>query len=52
VAGHHIVVGSGAATAVAIVVDITGEGIVHVQPMRGSVASNAHLLDVDRASSV
>ena len=52
VAGHHIVVGSGAATAVAIVVDITGEGIVHVQPMRGSVASNAHLLGVDRASSV
>lgn len=51
VPGHHIVVGSGAAVAVAVVVDITDDGIVHVQPIRGSVASNAHLLD-DRASSV
>ena len=52
VAGHHIVVGSGAATPVAIVVDITGRGTVHVQPMRGSVASNADPLDADRGSSV
>lgn len=52
VPGHHIVVGSGAATAVAIVVDITDDGIVHVQPMHGSVASNAHLLNGDRASRV
>ncbi|MEZ5380756.1 MAG: hypothetical protein R2754_03050 [Microthrixaceae bacterium] len=51
VPGNHIVVGSGAAVAVAVVVDITDEGVVHVQPMRGSVASNAHLLDGDRASS-
>ena len=51
VPGHHIVVGSGAAVAVAVVVDITDEGVVHVQPMRGSVASNAHLLDGDRASN-
>ncbi len=47
--GRHIVVGSGAAVAVAVVVDITDEGIVHVQPLRGSVASNTHLLDTGRA---
>jgi hypothetical protein len=42
--GRHIVVGSGVARAVALVVDVT-DGIVHVRPLRGSVASNAHLLD-------
>jgi hypothetical protein len=41
--GRHIVVGSGAARAVALVVDIT-DGIVHVRPVRGPVAANAHLL--------
>ena len=51
VPGSHIVVGSGAAVAVAVVVDITDEGVVHVQPIRGSVASNAHLLDGDHPSS-
>ena len=29
----------------AVVVDITDEGIVHVHPLSGSVASNAHLLE-------
>lgn len=48
--GRHIVVGSGAALAVAVVVDITDEGIVHVQPLKGSVASNARLLETDPAS--
>lgn len=48
--GRHIVVGSGAALAVAVVVDITDDGIVHVQPLKGSVASNAHLLKSDHAS--
>lgn len=43
VPGRFIVVGSGAARAVAQVVDIT-DGIVHLRPLRGSVASNAHLL--------
>ncbi|MFN0090780.1 MAG: hypothetical protein ACKVWR_11010 [Acidimicrobiales bacterium] len=42
--GCHIVVGSGRARAVALVVDIT-DGIVHVRPLRGPVAENAHLLD-------
>lgn len=41
--GRFIVVGSGVARAVAQVVDIA-DGIVHVRPLRGSVASNAHLL--------
>lgn len=44
IAGRHIVVGSGEAVAVAIVVDVQIDGVVHVQPLRGSVESNAHLL--------
>lgn len=43
VPGAYIVVGSGAARAVARVLDIV-DGIVHVQPLRGSVTSNAGLL--------
>lgn len=43
VPGHYIVAGSGAAQAVALVVDVI-DGIVHVQPQRGSVASNRRLL--------
>ena len=43
VPGAYIVVGSGAARAVGRVLDVTG-GIVHVQPLRGSVTSNAGLL--------
>ena len=50
VPGRHIVAGSGSAIAVAVVVDITDEGIVHVHPLSGSVASNAHLLNTDPAS--
>jgi hypothetical protein len=42
--GHHLLVGSGVARAVALVVDIT-DGIVHVRPLRGSVSTNAHMLD-------
>lgn len=45
VPGAHIVAGSGSAVAVAVVVDVTDEGIVHVHPLAGSVASNAHLLE-------
>ena len=41
--GRYLVVGSGAARAVAQVVDVEN-GIVHVRPLRGSVASNSHLL--------
>jgi hypothetical protein len=43
VVGRFVVVGSGAARAVARIVDVE-DGIVHVHPMRGSVASNAGLL--------
>ena len=41
--GHYLLVGSGAARAVALVADVT-DGIVHLRPLRGSVAANAHLL--------
>lgn len=44
VPGRFLVVGSGQARAVAQVIDIEDE-IVHVRPLRGSVARNAHLLD-------
>ncbi len=47
--GAYIVVGSGAAIAVAQVVDIE-DGIVHVRPLRGSVASNSHHLNRRLAS--
>lgn len=45
--GRHIVVGSGAAVAVALVVDVGvgDDALVHVQPLRGSVEFNAHLLE-------
>jgi hypothetical protein len=41
--GRFIIVGSGAARAVAQVVDIE-DGIVHVRPLTGSVATHAQLL--------
>lgn len=51
VPGRYILVGSGAARAVALVVDVI-DGIVHVRPARGSVTANAHLLDgSERAAS-
>ena len=43
VRGAYVVAGSGHARAVALVVDVDG-GIVHVQPLRGLVASHASLL--------
>lgn len=41
--GNTVVVGSGSVRAVAVIVDVT-DGVVHVQPIRGSVAKNRHLL--------
>lgn len=41
--GAHVVVGAGSVRAVAKVVDVI-DGIVHVDPVRGSLATNAHLL--------
>ena len=48
--GAHILVGSGEVRAVAQVVDVS-DGIVHVRPLRGSVARNAHLLGAARPAS-
>ena len=42
--GRHIVVGSGAVRVVAVVADVTAEGIVHVQPLAGPVEDHLHLL--------
>jgi hypothetical protein len=41
--GRYLLVGTGRARAVAQVIDIN-DGIVHVRPLRGSIATNAHLL--------
>lgn len=41
--GAYVIVGSGEVRAVAQVIDIHKD-VVHVRPLRGSVASNAHLL--------
>lgn len=49
VPGTRILVGAGNVRAVATVVDID-DGIVHVQPLRGSVEENAHLLSQAKAS--
>jgi hypothetical protein len=46
--GRYVIAGAaGAADAVAVaqVVDVTEDGIVHVRPVRGSVDANRHLLD-------
>ena len=43
--GRWIVVGSEATQAVAQVADISSDGIVHVRPLPGSVASHRDLLD-------
>lgn len=48
--GDYVVAGSGAARAVARVVDVE-DGIVHVQPVRGSVKSNAALLTSRKVAS-
>lgn len=44
VPGTRILVGAGDVRVVATVVDID-DGVVHVQPLRGSVEDNAHLLN-------
>lgn len=49
VPGHHVVVGSGAVRAVAVVVDIDGD-IVHVRTLPGPVARHRHLLGGRAAS--
>ncbi len=41
--GAYVVVGAGPVRAIARVVDVA-DGIVHVDPLRGSLATNAHLL--------
>jgi hypothetical protein len=50
VPGAYVIAGSGAAKAVALVVDVT-DGLVHVQPLRGSLASNRRFLTSHRIAS-
>lgn len=53
VPGAHVVVGEGSVRVVAVVVDIVSKSsgeIVHVMPIDGTLASNAHLLTSQPAS--
>jgi hypothetical protein len=45
VPGRYIIAGAGAAVAVAQVIDVAADGLVHVRPVRGTVEKNRHLLD-------
>jgi hypothetical protein len=44
VPGAHIVIGSGRVRAVALVVDVTIDGVVHVKPLPGPVSAYADLM--------
>jgi len=44
VPGAFVIAGRGSAIAVAKVVDVNDDGVVHLRQLSGSVASNAHRL--------
>lgn len=44
VAGTYVVAGRRTAVAVAEVVDVGEDGVVHLRPLPGPVSANAHLL--------
>lgn len=44
VPGAFVIAGRGSAIAVAEVVDVADDGVVHLRQLSGSVASNAHRL--------
>lgn len=44
VAGAYVVAGRGTAVAVAEVVDVGQDGVVHLRPLPGPVSAHAHLL--------
>jgi hypothetical protein len=50
VAGAHLIVGSGHVRAVAVVVDVTERGVVHVRPLPGPVSAYRHLVDSQGAA--
>lgn len=44
VAGAFVIAGHGTAVAVAEVVDVAADGVVHLRQVPGSITKNAHLL--------
>jgi hypothetical protein len=44
VAGAYVVAGRGTAVAVAEIVDVGEDDVVHLRPLPGPVSANAHLL--------
>lgn len=49
VPGRHVIAGAGNAVAVAEVMDVADDGLVHVRPVRGTLESNRHLLSATDA---
>jgi len=45
VPGRYVIGGVGSAVAVVQVIDVSDDGLVHLRPLRGTVAENRHLLD-------
>lgn len=44
VPGAYVLAGRGGAVAVAEVVDVTEDGVVHLRPLEGSISQHHHLL--------
>ena len=44
VPGRFVVVGASSVSAVAEIIDVGADGVVHVRPIPGPVSTNAHLL--------
>lgn len=42
--GTYVVAGWGTVAAVAEIVDVADDGVVHLRPLRGQVSAHAHLL--------
>lgn len=49
--GRYVIGGAGRAVAVVQVIDVSGDGLVHLRPVRGSVEENRHLLDAQPSSA-
>lgn len=45
VPGRYVIAGAGSAIAVAQIIDVADDGLVHVRAVRGTIEENRHLLD-------
>jgi hypothetical protein len=42
--GRYLIAGAGSAVAVAQIIDVAADGLIHARLVRGTIASNRHLL--------